>query len=58
MLKYTLSYLVLTVIFGALGFALVEGGTGAAIAKVLFSMFLVLLLGSVLYRPERRHSEI
>ncbi len=57
MLKYIVSYFVLTAFFAVLGFSLLAD-TGATIAKVGFAFFLVMFLGSLLYRPERRRSEI
>ena len=57
MLKYTVSYLILIIISGVLGFFVLTG-TGEVIAKVFFGTFIVLLLGSLLYDPKRRYSEI
>ena len=47
MLYYTLIFLVLAIIAGALGFWMVAS-TAAAIAKVLFVVFLVLFLVSLI----------
>ena len=47
MLYYTLIFLVLAIIAGALGFWFVAA-TAAAIAKVLFVVFLVLFLVSLI----------
>lgn len=57
MFKYTVSYLMLTAIFGVLGFV-VLADAGAFVTKIVFSVFLTLFVGSLLYRPERRRSEI
>ena len=45
MLGYTLFFLILALIAGALGFGVVAG-TSALIAKVLFVVFLVLFVAS------------
>ena len=47
MLGYTLFFLILALIAGALGFGVVAG-TAALIAKVLFVVFLVLFVASYL----------
>jgi uncharacterized membrane protein YtjA (UPF0391 family) len=49
MLQWTLIFLVLSLIAGALGFWAVAG-TAASIAKVLFIIFLVLFLVSLIRR--------
>ena len=45
MLNYTLFFLVLALVAGALGFGVIAG-TAALIAKVLFVVFLVLFVAS------------
>jgi len=54
MLSWTLLFLIVAIVAGALGFGVVAG-TAAWIAKVLFLLFLVLfliaLLGGVRNRP-------
>lgn len=57
MFKYTVSYLTLTIISGILGFYILTG-TAEVVAKGLFGTALVLFLGSLLYDPKRRCSEI
>lgn len=57
MAKYTISYLMCTAFCGVFGFILLAD-IGAAIARVGFACFLILFLGSLFYKPERRRSEI
>ena len=47
MLSYSLSFLVLAIVAGFLGFGLIAG-TAAWIAKVLFGVFIVLFFVSLL----------
>jgi len=49
MLKWTIIFLVVALLAGALGFGALAG-TAAAIAKVLFVIFLVLFLVSLIQR--------
>lgn len=51
MLRYTILFLFVAVIAGALGFGVVAG-TAALIAKVLFVLFLILFVAS-LFRGRR-----
>jgi uncharacterized membrane protein YtjA (UPF0391 family) len=50
MLYYTILFLLISVVAGVLGFGVIAG-TAATIAKVLFILFLVLFLGSLMRRP-------
>lgn len=47
MLAYTILFLVLAIVAGALGFGVIAG-TAASIAKILFIVFLVLFAFSLL----------
>lgn len=47
MLSYAVTFLVIAIIAGVLGFGVIAG-TAAMIAKVLFVVFLVLFLASLL----------
>jgi uncharacterized membrane protein YtjA (UPF0391 family) len=47
MLSYALTFLVIALIAGILGFGVIAG-TAAAIAKILFVIFLVLFIASLL----------
>jgi uncharacterized membrane protein YtjA (UPF0391 family) len=53
MLNWTLTFLVLALIAGVLGFTSVAGAA-ASIAQVLFVIFLGLLLSSAIHHHERR----
>jgi uncharacterized membrane protein YtjA (UPF0391 family) len=46
MLNYAITFLIIAIIAGILGFGVIAG-TAAMIAKVLFVLFLVLFLASV-----------
>lgn len=46
MLNYAITFLIIAIIAGVLGFGVIAG-TAAMIAKVLFVLFLVLFLASV-----------
>lgn len=48
MLTWTLIFLVVALVAGALGFSRVAG-TASSIAKVLFVVFLILFLGSLIF---------
>lgn len=51
MLSYSLLFLVIALLAGALGFGVIAG-TAALIAKILFVVFLVLFVAS-LFRPRK-----
>ncbi|MBX3736763.1 MAG: DUF1328 domain-containing protein [Candidatus Didemnitutus sp.] len=53
MLSYTVLFLIIAIVAGALGFGVVAG-TAAAIAKVCFVIFLVLFLFSLFRGTARR----
>ena len=57
MLKYTIIFLLSAIIAGVLGYGVMDG-SAATVAKVLFFIALILFLGSLLYDPDRRRSEI
>lgn len=50
MLSYAITFLLLALVAGILGFGVIAG-TAAAIAKILFIVFLVLFIASLLRRP-------
>ncbi len=50
MLSYAITFLLLALVAGVLGFGVIAG-TAAAIAKILFIVFLVLFIASLLRRP-------
>jgi uncharacterized membrane protein YtjA (UPF0391 family) len=49
MLSYAITFLIIALIAGVLGFGVIAG-TAATIAKVLFIVFLVLFIASLLRR--------
>lgn len=53
MLNYAIIFLTITILAGLLGFGVVVG-TAATVAKVIFIVFLVLFLSSLLSGPRRR----
>jgi uncharacterized membrane protein YtjA (UPF0391 family) len=57
MLNPTFVFLIIAIIAGVLGFV-VMAGVAATIAKILFTVSFVLFLGSLLYDPNRRRSEL
>ena len=57
MRKYPLVFLVSSIIAGVLGFGVMVG-TFATIAKIWFALSLVFFAVSMLYKPDRKYSEI